>query len=156
MDRHLAITSTDSGEPSWWAEKLPGRDCRNGIGYSPRLQSLEGLLWQTDGEDRPGFDEWFIFEAAPPDLVLVIRGETPFEPEFAPRPGRILALVNWYFAPSNHVSELSQIFWDQIGWIGPESYVSDGSEFLTFVTRNHQLLNTVFCRLRTNTGMINK
>lgn len=42
---------------------------------------------------------------------------------------------------------LVEMFWKQIEWIQPESYVADGSDYLNVVTRNSELLRRVRDRL---------
>jgi hypothetical protein len=139
--RYLAVTSTDSGEPKWWVEKLKGWEYRGGIGYSPRLQSLEGVLYQTDGPEFAGFDEWYLFETKT-DLGEVIKGN-PFEEQNLFGLGRIVAFVNFFYSPEQTDNALSEMFWNQIDWIKPESYISDGSECVTFVSRNPAAFDVV-------------
>jgi len=43
---------------------------------------------------------------------------------------------------------LANMFWKQMEWIRPESYIGDGGECLTFVSRNDRLFETVLRRLR--------
>jgi hypothetical protein len=40
------------------------------------------------------------------------------------------------------------MFWRQLEWVDPESYIGDGNDCLTFVTRNAALFNTVHERLK--------
>jgi len=47
---------------------------------------------------------------------------------------------------------LADMFWKQLDWVEPESYVADGRDYLTFVTRNAGLLDTVYQRLNTARG----
>jgi len=146
LGRYLAVTSTDSGEPRWWAEKLPGWECRGFIGYSPLMENFEGVLFQTDGPESPGFDEWWTFES-PNDLGTVIRDENPWDDEVKTRPDRFLALVNFFYYPGNDENLLWEEFWGQIGKHQPESYISDGSRVLTFVSRNSSLFDRVYALL---------
>ncbi len=96
LNRFLAITSTDSGDPKWWAEKLPGWECRGGVGYSPRLDSTAGISCQ-------GFDEWYTFDTAA-DLGEVIRNENPFSEESLAKPSRLIAFVNLYYSLSSRTT----------------------------------------------------
>jgi len=143
LRRYLAVTSTDSGDPKWWAEKLPGWECRKGVGYSPCLKDTEGILFQTHGLESAGFDEWYTFET-PADLGEVIVNENPWTEESRSRPGRVIPFVNHYFSPALAGDFLSGMFWDQLAKIQPESYISDGSECVTFVSRNVHLFRVVY------------
>ena len=147
LGRYLAVTSTDSGDPKPWAEKLAGWECRGGIAYSPRLGSTEGLVCQIHGPECPGFDEWYTFEA-PLDLGQVIVDENPFEEQFRPRPGRLMAFVNYYYTPDQTDSLLGPMFWRQLEEIRPESYISDGSDCVAFVSRNGFLFDAVLSCFR--------
>ncbi len=125
LGRYLAVTSTDSGDPARWAKELSGWECRGGVAYSPRLESIEGIDYQVHGRGNGGFDEWYLFEV-PADLG-----------------GEIVALVNYYFSPDLANDARSVIFWEQIEKFQPESYISDGSECVTFVSRNAGLFQSV-------------
>jgi hypothetical protein len=144
IGRYLAVTSTDSGEPRW-AERLAGWSCRGSGGYSPRIESLDGIVYQRGGPDSAGFDEWWTFES-PHDLGEVIRDENPWDEEVMARPGRFLAFVNFYFYPDERHRETEHSlwpeFWGQIVKHQPESYISDG-EVVTFVTKNPGLFEAV-------------
>jgi hypothetical protein len=142
LGRYLAVTSTDSGEPKWWVEKLPGWECLGGVGYSPCLESTEGILYQIHGRENAGFDEWYTFETRA-DLGEVIVNENPWNEESRSRPGRIVALVNHFFSPDLPDDVRSSVFWDQLERIQPESYISDGAECVTFVSRNADLFQSV-------------
>jgi hypothetical protein len=143
LKRYLAVTSTDSGEPTWWAEKLPGWESRGRVAYSPRLERIDGIWYQTHGKESAGFDEWYTFEA-PTDLGEVIVDENPWTDEFRSRPGRIIAFVNHYFSPELPDDPRSSIFWGQLERLQPESYISDGAECVTFVSRNAHLFQSVY------------
>ena len=42
------------------------------------------------------------------------------------------------------MSDLVRLFWKQIGWIQPESYIADGAAgLLTFVSRDEDIFATV-------------
>jgi hypothetical protein len=54
--------------------------------------------------------------------------------------------VNFFgFALHNpEMSDLVRLFWKQIGWIQPESYIADGAAgLLTFVSRDEDIFATV-------------
>ena len=148
LGRYLAVTSTDSGEPTW-AQKLPGWECTKRVAYSPRLDSTEGISYQLHGPENAGFDEWYLFEART-ELGEVIGDENPWTEEFRSRPGaRIVAFVNHYFSPDLPDDVRSSLFWDQMERILPESYISDGAKCVTFVTGNDDLFQSV-CRALTS------
>jgi hypothetical protein len=142
LGRHLAVTTTDSGSPYWWVQKLSGWECRGRVGYSPRLVSTDGLTYQIHGKENAGFDEWYTFEN-PCDLGDVIANENPWSEESRDRPGRIIALVNYGFSPDLPDDALSSEFWTQIERFNPESYISDGAECVTLVSRNLDLFRSV-------------
>jgi hypothetical protein len=143
LDRYLVVASTDSGEPRWWAEKLPGWECRGFVGYSPLIESFDGILYQTDGPKTTGWDEWYTFDE-PTDIGEVIRDENPYTDESRARPNRILAGVNHYFLPHDDEDELRlTMFWSQIERLRPVSYISDGCERLTFITRDPRAFEAV-------------
>jgi len=150
IGRYLAVTAIDSGTP-WLTErqKAGGWTQRREIVYSPRLSSVGDVFYQRDGHDVPGFDEWYFFQS-PPDLGELQHGN-PFEEATAPRPGRAKAFVGMPSATVHDTDPqcefIRQMFWDQIGWIKPESYVSDGPRCLTFVTKNRDLFGLVLDRL---------
>ena len=146
LDRHLAVTSIDSGL-AWLTDqqRLAKWECRSGVVYSPRLSGTKELFFQRDGRDFHGYDEWYVFDGPPTDLGEIIEGN-PFQPESAPRPGRLMVFVNYSAFAFDPV--LADMFWEQMEWIRPESYIGDGGECLTFVSRNDRLFETVLRRLR--------
>jgi hypothetical protein len=143
IGRHLAVTSRDSGVPLLTDKQAAaGWQYRSRIAYSPRLTTTAELYCQRDGPDAPGYDEWFLFDAEA-DLGETIQGN-PFEPQNSPRPGRLMVFVNQIsFAIDNPDPFLADIFWRQLEWISPESYIADGCRCLTFVSRNPALFDTV-------------
>jgi hypothetical protein len=141
LGKYLAVTSIDSGfllldEPL----KSVGWDSRNKIAYSPKIQSIEAL-------PRDGYDEWCVSES-PMDLGQVFEGN-PFEA--ALKPGLVQVFVNFGGFPMHDPSmrDLVELFWTQLEWINPESYVADGNDYLTFVTRNKELFAAVCQALST-------
>lgn len=71
----------------------------------------------------------------------------PWTEEALARPGRFLALVNYsYFPEAKHEAEdyfLWKEFWNQIVKHQAESFISDGREAVTFVTRHPQLFEKI-------------
>ena len=96
VGRYLAVTSIDSGSP-WLtdSQREAGWELRSGMAYSQRISSVNELFYQNDGNDCPGYDEWYMFNKPPTDLSEVLSGN-PFEEDNKPRPGRLLVFVNWF------------------------------------------------------------
>ena len=88
-----------------------------------------------------GFDEWYVFES-PFDLRELWHGNV-FEAPLTS--GQVSTFVNFLgFALHNpEVEDLVSLFWKQLDWIQPESYIADGNAFLTFVTRDKDLFAAV-------------
>jgi hypothetical protein len=133
--KFIAVTSLDSGSLCLSEEQLRrGWHSRSGIAYSPRVGSADQL-------PHGGFDEWYV-SGSPLDLGELWSGNVSEAPQ---TPGHICSLINFYgFALHRpNVQALAGIFWRQLDWIQPESYVADGSEFLTFVSRDKALFSAV-------------
>ena len=117
LEKYIAVTSIDSGHlHPIDVEKLAGWESRQGIGYSPLVQSVETL-------PRDGWDEWYVF-AQPVDLGVSRLGSNIFDP--ALKAGEVGVFVNYAFAlhPPDRAS-LADLFWNQHDHIQPESYISD-------------------------------
>ncbi len=130
LDQYLAVTTI--------AEQAAGWNIRGGVAYSSRVTLIDLMVY---GPDTPGFDEWYVFDTIP-DLGEVIRGNPFNEPL---KPGRLMIFVN-FPAFALHDSSglgLADMFWEQIGWVQPESYVADGRDHFTFVSRNAALYQRV-------------
>ena len=134
LGKYLAITSIDSGQLSPTAEEmLIGWESRQGIAYSPLVQSIETL-------PRAGWDEWYVF-GHPVDLGVSRRETNIFDPPV--QRGEVADFVNYAFAlyPPERNS-LADLFWQQLDWIQPESYIAD-NDYLTFVSRDESLFAAV-------------
>jgi hypothetical protein len=139
LDKYLAITSFDSGSLVLNQEETASRwESRNGIAYSPKIQSVEKL-------PQGGFDEWYVFNA-PADLGQLFQGNV-FERPL--RAGNVAAFVNFGGFSLNNlaVQALVDLFWPQLESIHPESFIADG-HFLNFVSRDHELFAAVRTALR--------
>lgn len=114
---------------------LAGWISRGGIAYSPQIVSVEGLLHL--GADRcPGFDEWYVF-SSPTDLGEISCGNV-FEAHLEPR--RVWVFVNYpAFRVDDLDPSLTDLFWQQLEWVQPESYVADGASCLTVVSSDKAL-----------------
>jgi hypothetical protein len=135
LGKYIAITSIDSGPlvPTE-KEKAAGWESRGQIAYSPKVEKAESV-------PRAGWDEWYIF-GSPTDLGTSHLGENVFEvPQVQ---GHISVLVNYCFALHRpETKHLATLFWEQIEWIRPESYIAD-SDYLNFVSMN----KTIFASVR--------
>ena len=134
LGKYVAVTSIDSGQlvPTE-QEVAAGWQNRGRIAYSPEIRKIEEL-------PRVGWDEWYIFDSAP-DLGARHLGENIFE---VPRQqGHVSVFVNYGFTlqPPER-NGLSDLFWEQLIRISPESYLAD-NDYLTFVTMNKALFASV-------------
>ncbi|HEY3703651.1 MAG TPA: hypothetical protein VGL22_01230 [Terracidiphilus sp.] len=135
LGRHIAVTSADSG-PLALAERDTARgwSSRGGIAYSPMVERAEDLPCQSC------FHEWYVFRE-PRDLGILVDPKVSLWVSEIAR-GRVHVFVNYSFGFSLHSSEcaaVTEIFWEQMEWIRPESYIADGDQ-LTVVTRNERLI----------------
>lgn len=107
---------------------------------------LEELFYQRDGNDCPGYDEWCVFDAAPNHLGEILNGN-PFQKGNEPRPGRLLVFVGWaafvLHDPDPVVQSINEMFWQQLDWVQPDVYVSDGRDNLAFVCKEEALFESV-------------
>ncbi len=135
LGKYVAVTSIDSGQlvPTE-KEMAQGWQSRAKIAYSARIENAKEL-------PRAGWDEWYIF-TTPTDLGTSHLAENIFE--VPQEQGHLSVLVNYGFAlhPPER-AKLANLFWPQMAWVLPESYVAD-NDFLTFVTMNEAL----FARVR--------
>jgi hypothetical protein len=133
--KYVAVTSFDSGSLSLSdEEQAAGWVSRKGIAYSPLIQSIGTL------PERGGFDEWYVFEN-PVDLGEKGKGNI-FEAPLSP--GQVEVFVN--FAEGFDLQQpngLVPLFWRQLEWIRPESYIADTHHALTFVSGNRNVFETV-------------
>lgn len=150
IDRYVAVTCVDGGVMKPTDMQLAaGWKSRRGIGYSPKLDSVADVPHQLDGPDGPGYDEFYTFEAAC-DLGESSQ-DNMFLEQFAPAPGRTVVFVSWMsfvlHNPDPAVQSLVELFWPQLQTLKPESYIADGTECLTFISRNKELFEVVHDRL---------
>ncbi len=135
LGKCVAITSFDSGSLSVTdEEKDAGWESRKGIAYSPLIESLDAL------PERGGFDEWYIF-GTPIDLGDKGRGNVFEAPLSA---GQVEVFVNFGEGfDLNQPNGLVPLFWRQLEWIRPESYIADTHHLLTFVSTNRKVFAAV-------------
>ena len=138
MNKYIAVTSFDSGPLDLNDDEIStGWQTRNDIAYSPKIQSIDKLARGKCG----GFDEWYVFET-PTDLGQVMSGnifEAPLQP------GRVAVFVNYgsFGSHDSIIQALTDLFWRQLEWIHPESFIADGN-LLSFVSRDKELFTNVF------------
>ena len=138
--KYVAVTSLDSGPMILTEEeKGLGWHSRNEIAYSPQVtMSEDGRLKGVSAEQCGGYDEWYVFDS-PHDLGALCDGNV-FESDLPA--GKIWTFVNYDagFALHNpEMSDLTGLFWKQLEWIQPESFIADSAAFLTFVSRNEPI-----------------
>ena len=120
LGKFLVITSVDSGEFRA-AATLDGWRVSEGIAYSPRIDSIDDLP-----EDAfYSFSEWYIYDV--PTQVGRISKENIFASEIAPPD--VFTFVNYFgFSFSNpEMQPVVELFWKQLNWMRPVSYVADGA-----------------------------
>lgn len=134
LGKYLAVTSCDCGPLHLSETEIAnGWIARNGIAYSPHIESLNALPSES------ACTEWYIFRQ-PTDLGAAVDPGTSVW-ESAITPGRVHAFANLSFGFGLHMPEfaaLAEIFWEQMHWMDPESYIAAGHE-LTVVTRDRRL-----------------
>jgi hypothetical protein len=135
LGKYVAVTSFDSGSLSLNDEqKATGWESRQGIAYSPLVQSAGTL------PERGGFDEWYVFGTAV-DLGEKGQGNI-FEAPLSV--GQIEVFVNFAEGFDLHQpNSLVPLFWRQLEWIRPESYIADTHHLLTFVSTNPNVFSAV-------------
>jgi hypothetical protein len=135
MGKYLAVTSFDSGSlPLSDEEKANGWQSRNGIAYSPRIEAI-GSLPPTDG-----FDEWYVFES--PTNLGALCHTNPFDPR--PGPGQLHAYVNFYLVlHDSETDAVRDLFWEQMNWINPESFLGESAPYLSFASENKDIFSAV-------------
>jgi hypothetical protein len=143
LGRHIVITTVDSGsfKPSD-TDRARGWSDAGDLAYSPRIQSMINLPENSYGRKCSGFDEWYIFQEPPRRL-----GEVSIENVFTAQivPGTVFRFINFGgFRPSDpRMESITHLFWRQVEWMQPESYVGDGQQCLVFASRNQKLFESI-------------
>lgn len=143
VGKFIAVNSFDSGPLALSdQERSAGWSSIHDIACSPRVQSVAGL-------PNDIYDEWYVFSDRP-NLENVHRFEgNIFDPPV--KPGQLADFVSYHLSLHGETSGLTDLFWRQMEWFCPESYVSD-SDFLTFVSRDHALFASVLEALSKNSS----
>jgi hypothetical protein len=148
--KHLAITAVDSGSfiPSE-ADLVAGWRTDGNIAYSPLLRLIGDLPNHCYSRDCGPFDEWYVF-GSPVELGELCN-DNVFTAEIAP--GRVFAFVNFNFRPSDpKIQEITDLFWRQIEWMQPESYLAEVADCLIFATANKTLFASVHAALESDSA----
>jgi hypothetical protein len=147
LGRYGAMTCQDGGAVRLTArQQAAGWTLRGGIAYSPLLQSTADLEFQVDGKDAPGYDELYVF-GSPTDMGDRIQGDifTNFGTTSQVRTAVFVTFGSFrLYDTSAADQDLCALFWRQLHGFKPESYVADGTDCLTFVTRRKELFQTVY------------
>lgn len=136
IGKHVAVTSFDSGSlPLNAEERVAGWEARNGIAYSPKVETTSLLAHDQ-------YDEWYVFDRRTDMGQLVVPSGNVFEAPM--QKGIVHAFVNYggFALHNSEISDLTSLFWDQFDRISPESYVADG-DYLTIVTSDKELFAAV-------------
>jgi hypothetical protein len=141
MGRYIAVTAFDSGPLRLNdGEKAAGWESRNDITYTPEVVNIDSL-------PRDQYDEWYVFEQRPDHMGRLVPPATNVF-EVLPRTGEVHIFVNFGGAVLRpEMRDLADLFWQQLDWIRPESYIADG-DYLTFVSKNNALFSSALQSLR--------
>lgn len=147
IGKYLVITAVDSGvfQPSR-EDELRGWRAIGGVAYSPLVESVAELPSDCCCRDCCGFDEWYLFDRRPGQLGSICH-QNVFEASIAE--GNVFQFANFYgFRFTNPVMQpVVDLFWNQVRWAQPESYVADCDGCLVFATRNSALFENVVAQL---------
>lgn len=135
IGKYVAITSIDSGALVPTEEEMAaGWRNHSDIAYSPRIQTAKEV-------PHAGWDEWYIFEH-PVDLGTSHLRENVFEVPHEEQHISVFVNYNFAFHQGDMMKVFADMFWKQIAWIQPESYVADNHS-LSFATANKPLFAAV-------------
>ena len=148
LGKHIAVTAIDSGiyYPTV-QEQLEGWILQGDIAYSPPLASLAKLPNKVHTGCCDTFHEWYLWDNNPTNLGQATN-DNMFEKGI--HPGLLYRFVNWY-GPALHdpkVRDVNDLFWQQMGWANPDSYLADSCDYLAYVTRDAALFAIICQKLR--------
>jgi hypothetical protein len=145
---YLVITAVDGGsfKPSC-EDAAVGWTVSCEIAYSPRIESAASLPPKSYYLQFCAPDEWLIYTALSAPVGSISHGNV-FSTKI--EPGVVFRFANFcgFRFSDPAVKVLADLFWEQIAWLRPESYVADCDTCLLFATRNPQLYYSVLERLR--------
>jgi hypothetical protein len=131
MGKFVAITSIDSGHfvPTE-AERASGWETQDGIAYSPVVTNIESI-------PRENWDEWYVFDQ-PFRLGRLFPNErNPFADPIAS--DEICVFVNYDFRLHDADHVLSDLFWEQMHRVRPQTFIAESDHRLTVVTSDKTL-----------------
>jgi hypothetical protein len=136
LGKYLVVTSSDSTPLALSEdERASGWQSRNGLAYSPKISSIEKLPYDAHCH----YDEWYVF-SSPTDLGKLVADERNI---FIQRPskGEVAAFVNFNLQLHRPEAELPvEMFWQQLDWIRPVTYLADCQDCLTVVSADKALM----------------
>jgi hypothetical protein len=136
LSKYLAITSFDSGPLCLNEdEENAGWVSEGGIAYSPRINDANDLTHDM-------YDEWYVFCERKTLGDLAPPGRNIFDEPL--RKGRVEVFVNFggYHLDRADMEPLADLFWKQLAWIEPESYLAEGEQLIC-VSSNRKLFAKV-------------
>lgn len=143
VGKHIAITAVDSGcfSPSD-DDRTTGWIDTGGIAYSPRLEPVAMLPRGCCCRDCCGFDERYIFGTEPPPLGSICHANV-FETAIAPP--NVFQFINFggFQLSDPQMKAITDLFWTQMAWVRPESYLGDGDRCLVFVSSDQERFGSV-------------
>jgi hypothetical protein len=135
LNKYIAVTSFDSSPLVLSEEEIAsGWESRNGIAYSPKIQSIGQL-------PHEGYDEWYVLKS-PANLGQLFQGNLFKAPSLT---GQIATFANYggFSLHDSAMQALVDLFWTQLESIHPESFIADG-DLLNFVSRDQELFAAAF------------
>jgi hypothetical protein len=136
LGKYVVITSFDSGPLELQeAERSAGWVSQGEIACSPLIQ-------RVDTVPQAYFSELYVF-GAPQNLgALADPKKNIFESEI--KQGQVHPFVNFDFGFHDpEYAHLSQMFWQQLGWMKAESYLAE-NDYLIFVTASPKVFGRVY------------
>lgn len=145
VGKHVAITAFDSGPIRGLSEKdrKAGWELRSEIAYSPQIATVE----EFDSFYDDSYDEWYVF-GSPADLGSRIDQQTRNIFQTPPANGEVVPFVNYHDLGLNSPEHpVASLFWQQMSWINPVVYLSDNQTWLTVVSADATLIESVSQKL---------
>ena len=132
LGKYIAITSFDSGALQInEQETAAGWTSKGSIAYSPQIQ-LPGNL------PHDLYDEWYVFNEPRSLGELVPANQNIFENPLRQMHVQVFVNFGGFHLHKPDSKPIGDLFWEQMAWINPDSYIADG-ECLCFVTSNNAL-----------------
>lgn len=142
--RYLAITAADAGDCKLSEHDTAlGWTSTGGVAYGPVLQDLAQIPPAAYNDECCKCDEWYVFTSSPGHIGAV-RTDNIFDYQMArPDVFRLISFCSFAFT-NPAIQPIVDLFWQQLDWIKPESYVGDGNQVLVFVSSDPQLFESVY------------